>query len=145
MNAPFNTPAPADSADAPHPIDVHVGLRIRARRKAVGVTQEALAKALGLTFQQVQKYERGSNRVSASKLYEAAAFLGCEISELFPPIERNPAAPTAEDDVLQRLAFARGGFHVASLYLALPADRRDALVRVARALQDEAAAEADES
>ena len=61
---------------SPNPIDLHVGGRIRMRRKVLGVSQERLAEALGLTFQQVQKYERGSNRVSASKLYEIARFLG---------------------------------------------------------------------
>ena len=54
---------------APNPVDVHVGLRIRLRRKELGVSQEKLAEAIGLTFQQVQKYERAANRVSASKLY----------------------------------------------------------------------------
>lgn len=53
-----------------HPIDLHVGARIRQRRKTLGMSQEMLADGIGLTFQQVQKYERGSNRVSASKLYD---------------------------------------------------------------------------
>jgi len=59
----------------PHPVDRHVGLRIRMRRKELGVSQEKLAEALGLTFQQVQKYERAANRVSASKLFEIARAL----------------------------------------------------------------------
>lgn len=63
------------SLNGPDPIDVHVGARLRARRKLIGSSQEALADALGLTFQQVQKYERGFNRISASKLYRAAAVL----------------------------------------------------------------------
>ncbi len=54
---------------SPNPVDIHVGKRIRARRKEVRVSQERLAEQLGLTFQQVQKYEKGANRVSASKLY----------------------------------------------------------------------------
>ncbi|MFN9926323.1 MAG: helix-turn-helix domain-containing protein, partial [Phenylobacterium sp.] len=52
-------------ADGPHPVDRHVGLRVRMRRKELGVSQERLAESLGITFQQVQKYERGANRVSA--------------------------------------------------------------------------------
>ena len=64
-----------DVSRSPNPIDVHVGRRVRQRRKAMGVTQERLADDLGLTFQQVQKYERGANRVSASKLYEIAVAL----------------------------------------------------------------------
>lgn len=59
----------------PHPVDLHVGARIRLARKDRGMSQEALADALGLTFQQVQKYERGSNRISASKMFEASKAL----------------------------------------------------------------------
>ncbi len=58
-----------DENDGPNPVDVHVGQRIRMRRLMVGVTQTQLADELRLTFQQVQKYEKGTNRVSASKLY----------------------------------------------------------------------------
>ena len=58
-----------------HPVDVHVGARMRQRRTLLGMSQEKLGEALGLTFQQVQKYERASNRVSASKLYEMARAL----------------------------------------------------------------------
>ncbi len=60
---------------SPNPVDLHVGARVRMRRKLLGVSQEKLAGALGLTFQQVQKYERGANRISASKLFEIARFL----------------------------------------------------------------------
>jgi transcriptional regulator with XRE-family HTH domain len=67
----------------PNPIDVHVGRRIRMRRLLVGMNQEALAKELGLTFQQVQKYEGGANRVSASRLSAIADVLGMPISFFF--------------------------------------------------------------
>src|SRR4029079_10891894 len=67
----------------PNPVDLHVGARIRMRRKILGVSQERLADDLGLTFQQVQKYERGANRVSASKLYEIARSLQAPISYFF--------------------------------------------------------------
>ena len=68
---------------SPNPIDVHVGKRIRARRKDVRVSQEKLAEQLGLTFQQIQKYEKGANRVSASKLYEIARALQASIEYFF--------------------------------------------------------------
>ena len=68
---------------SPNPVDLHVGARIRMRRRMQGVSQERLADALGLTFQQVQKYERGANRVSASKLYEIAASLRTPVSYFF--------------------------------------------------------------
>lgn len=67
----------------PNPIDTHVGSRIRLRRKTLGISQEKLADQLGLTFQQVQKYERGANRVSASKLYEIARALQSSIAFFF--------------------------------------------------------------
>ena len=59
-----------ENTPTPHPIDVHVGLRVRGRRHELGMSQSTLADALGVSFQQVQKYERGANRVSASMLWE---------------------------------------------------------------------------
>lgn len=67
----------------PHPVDLHVGAKVRMRRKFMGLSQDSLAKGLGLTFQQVQKYERGSNRISASKLYEISRFLKSHIGYYF--------------------------------------------------------------
>ena len=78
-----------------HPVDLHVGQRIRARRKALGVSQGRLAEALGLTFQQVQKYERGANRVSASKLWDIARTLQVDVSHFFSGLE-DYAAGVAE-------------------------------------------------
>ena len=70
----------------PNPIDVHVGNRVRMRRMLVGMSQEKLGDALGLTFQQVQKYEKGANRVSASRLYQMASTLGVPIQFFFDDI-----------------------------------------------------------
>ena len=67
----------------PNPIDLHVGARVRMRRKFLGLSQEALADAIELTFQQVQKYERGANRISASKLYEISNTLKVPIPYFF--------------------------------------------------------------
>ena len=72
--------------DAPSPIDVHVGRRIRLRRTLLGMSQEKLGKAIGLTFQQVQKYEHGANRVGASRLFRIAQVLGVPISFFFDEI-----------------------------------------------------------
>lgn len=69
--------------EGPHPVDRHVGLRIRMRRKEIAVSQERLAEALGITFQQVQKYERGANRVSASKLWEIARALKTSVNYFY--------------------------------------------------------------
>jgi transcriptional regulator with XRE-family HTH domain len=62
-----------------NPIDVHVGNRVRMRRMLIGMSQEKLGEQLGLTFQQVQKYEKGSNRVSASRLYQMGQILGVPV------------------------------------------------------------------
>ena len=67
----------------PNPVDIHVGNRVRLRRKVLGLSQSDLGEALGLTFQQVQKYERGSNRISASKLFQAAQALKVPASYFF--------------------------------------------------------------
>jgi transcriptional regulator with XRE-family HTH domain len=78
-----------------HPVDIHVGRRVRDRRKALGITQERLGEQLGLTFQQVQKYERGVNRVSASKLFEIAHVLQVPVNWFF----EGDGAPAAEPDI----------------------------------------------
>jgi len=76
--------APGESTESrPSPIDVHVGSRIRLRRTLMGMSQERLGEALGLTFQQVQKYERGVNRVGASRLYDLSRVLDVPISFFF--------------------------------------------------------------
>lgn len=67
----------------PNPIDIHVGSRIRLRRSMVGMSQEKLGESLGITFQQIQKYEKGSNRVGASRLQNIAAVLNVPVSFFF--------------------------------------------------------------
>lgn len=67
----------------PNPIDVHVGARVRLRRTLLGMSQEKLGQAIGLTFQQVQKYERGTNRIGASRLHELAQVLEVPVSYFF--------------------------------------------------------------
>src|SRR5690348_2039760 len=81
----------------PGPVDVHVGSRIRVRRLLIGMNQETLARALGLTFQQVQKYEGGANRVSASRLSQIADVLGVPISHFFGELDPDGAAPSEHD------------------------------------------------
>ena len=74
---------PGKEERGPRPIDVHVGSRVRLRRIMLGVSQEKLAEGLGLTFQQVQKYERGVNRIGASRLFELTRLLDVPISFFF--------------------------------------------------------------
>lgn len=79
----------------PNPIDVHVGSRVRLRRMLVGMSQEKLGDMLGLTFQQVQKYEKGANRVGASRLYQISRILGVSVQFFFDDM---PAA-AGQDEV----------------------------------------------
>jgi transcriptional regulator with XRE-family HTH domain len=85
----------------PNPVDLHVGGRVRMRRKLLGVSQEQLADSLGLTFQQVQKYERGANRVSASKLYEIAKTLQVPVAFFFDGLA-DPMEGSSSDEVGQK-------------------------------------------
>ncbi|HXO03426.1 MAG TPA: helix-turn-helix transcriptional regulator [Stellaceae bacterium] len=82
-------------SDRPHPIDVHVGSRVRLRRNMLGLSQEKLGEAIGLTFQQVQKYERGANRIGASRLMELSRELDVPVSFFFDETDpvRAPAIP----------------------------------------------------
>ena len=77
----------------PNPTDKHVGSRVRMRRMMLGLSQEKLGDALGLTFQQVQKYEKGTNRIGASRLQQIAHFLQVPVSFLFEGAPDPPAAP----------------------------------------------------
>ena len=79
----------------PNPIDVHVGSRVRTRRLALGMSQEKLGAALGLTFQQVQKYEKGTNRISASRLQHVSRILQVPVEYLF---EGTPGQHKAKDN-----------------------------------------------
>jgi transcriptional regulator with XRE-family HTH domain len=116
---------------SPNPIDLHVGARIRTRRKILGVSQEKLAEALGLTFQQVQKYERGANRVSASKLYAIAAALQTQIAYFFegladPALGRSDVSETGAEQFVHDFLMTPEGLELAGLF---PKVRRGAVRR----------------
>lgn len=87
--------------EGPNPADIHVGARVRLRRTMLGMSQEKLGEALGLTFQQVQKYERGANRVGASRLWEMSRVLDVPVSYFFEELDGTPqggAAASGERD-----------------------------------------------
>jgi transcriptional regulator with XRE-family HTH domain len=99
--------------DKPNPIDVHVGSRVRLRRNMLGLSQEKLGEAIGLTFQQVQKYERGVNRIGASRLHDLSRVLDVPVSFFFDDIDpvkasaipagfAEPAAEAFDVDPLRR-------------------------------------------
>jgi transcriptional regulator with XRE-family HTH domain len=86
----------AAAAGHPNPIDVHVGSRVRLRRTLLGMSQEKLGEAIGLTFQQVQKYERGANRIGSSRLFDLSRVLDVPIAYFFEDMqpgvaERSPS------------------------------------------------------
>ncbi len=100
-------------ASVPNPVDVHVGHRVRLRRTLLGMSQEKLGKALGLTFQQVQKYERGVNRIGSSRLYRLSQILDVPVSFFFddmpaldegaaPGLGEGPAEPFEKDPMVKR-------------------------------------------
>ena len=97
-------------ADTPHPVDIHVGARVRLRRIELGMSQERLAAELGLTFQQVQKYERASNRISASRLYHIGKVLDVKVPFFYEGYSdagslsgfAEPPAEAFQSDLLQR-------------------------------------------
>ena len=117
-----------------HPTDTHVGAMIRGRRKALGISQQALADRLGVSFQQVQKYERGDNRISASKMYAVAHCLSCPTTYFFDGLstchistEGGPLMLIAED------------LEVVRLLSTIPSSKvRRQIVTLARALAAEA-------
>jgi transcriptional regulator with XRE-family HTH domain len=80
---------------APNPTDKHVGSRVRMRRMMLGLSQEKLGDALDLTFQQIQKYEKGTNRIGASRLQQIAHFLQVPVAFFFEGAPDAPAGPTA--------------------------------------------------
>lgn len=76
----------------PDPVDVHVGSRVRLRRTLLGMSQEKLGEALGLTFQQIQKYERGANRIGSSRLFKLSKILDVPVSFFFDDMASETAA-----------------------------------------------------
>lgn len=138
-----------DASRSPNPIDVHVGRRVRQRRKAMGVTQERLADDLGLTFQQVQKYERGANRVSASKLYEIAVALQTGTEYFFDGLA-DPSqlktgggeAEPASEKFVNAFLMSSEGLELAELFSRLKSPRlRKRIVELVRSMVEDTDAE----
>ena len=82
--------------DGPHPVDRHVGRRVCEKRISLGYNQSDLGRALGLTFQQIQKYEKGANRISASKLWDIARFFKVDVSYFFQGLSAQPGMAEGE-------------------------------------------------
>lgn len=118
-----------------HPVDVHVGKRIRHRRWMVGMTQQQLAEKVGIKFQQIQKYETGMNRVSASRLWDVAAALSVSVSFFFEGLEQvevNDEHANVPGDILAD----REALELVRSYYAIPENQRRRLFELARVLSD---------
>ena len=114
--------------DVIDPFDIALGARIRARREELRITQAQLATAAEVTFQQIQKYERGVNRVSASRLALIAAALQAHPAEFFGGSESSD-----EGDAITKLRRIHDGMPLAEAYMSMQPDQRAALMMVARA------------
>lgn len=118
-----------------HPVDVHVGKRIRHRRWMVGMTQQQLADQVGIKFQQIQKYETGMNRVSASRLWDISATLGVPIAFFFEGIDTSKGQTGAvEGDILAD----KEALELVRSYYAIPEQQRRRLFDLARVLSEAA-------
>lgn len=124
-----------------HPVDVHVGKRIRHRRWMVGMTQQQLGENVGIKFQQIQKYETGMNRVSASRLWDIAAALEVPVSFFFEGIgdEGTPKIEALMQGTVGRgdLLADKEALELVRSYYAIPEQQRRKLFDLARVLSDE--------
>ena len=120
-----------------HVVDVHVGKRIRQRRWLVGMTQQKLAECVGIKFQQIQKYETGANRVSASRLWEIADALEVDVGFFFEGLkEENVAAPDDAAHVPADMMGDKEAMDLVRSYYAIPENQRRRLFELARVLSD---------
>jgi transcriptional regulator with XRE-family HTH domain len=118
-----------------HPVDSHVGQRIRQRRWMSGMTQQQLAEKVGIKFQQIQKYETGMNRVSASRLFDVAQALDVPVSFFFEGLGgTSTAAPAAADSGLGDLLSDKEALELVRSYYAIPEAQRRRLFDLARVL-----------
>lgn len=124
------------TSNGPHPIDVHVGIRVRGRRHELGMSQSALADALGMSFQQVQKYERGANRVSASVLWEMSEAMEVPVAYFYEGFGAGPERQSPDSPHAPSLLFeTNDGFELAQAFLQLPEGPvRKVVVNLARQL-----------
>ena len=130
-----------DKDETIHPVDRHVGRRVQEKRLNLGLTQTALANAVGVSFQQVQKYEKGTNRVSASKLFEIALFMKEEIAFFFDgvPLQQPGMAEAAAPGFAHDFPMTKQSLEIAKLAPRLPLRKQKAVVQIMREMLDEGA------
>ncbi|WP_299788888.1 helix-turn-helix transcriptional regulator [uncultured Marivita sp.] len=122
-----------------HPVDVHVGKRIRHRRWLVGMTQQQLAEKVGIKFQQIQKYETGANRVSASRLWDIADALEVPVAFFFEGMEdaqEKQASGLPTEAIPADLLGDKEALDLIRSYYSIPENQRRRLFELARVLSD---------
>jgi transcriptional regulator with XRE-family HTH domain len=121
------------SSKSPDPMDIALGAAVRIRRRTIGLSQEALAEQCGVSFQQIQKYENGANRISFSRLVQIARALRCRVTDLMDVFD-GADAETAEDlDLLSRMRVP-GAVELLTGYEKLAPDVRGSLLNLVRTL-----------
>jgi len=119
-----------------HAVDVHVGKRIRHRRWMNGTTQQQLADAVGIKFQQIQKYETGMNRVSASRLWDIAHALDVPVTFFFEGIDQNQPAADSNSAMPTDILADKEALELLRSYYAIPENQRRRLFDLARVLSE---------
>ncbi|MFT6944281.1 MAG: transcriptional regulator with XRE-family HTH domain [Yoonia sp.] len=121
-----------------HPVDVHVGKRIRHRRWMNGTTQQQLAEAVGIKFQQIQKYETGMNRVSASRLWDISKFLNVDVAFFFEGLDEGVPSVASTSDMPGDILKDKEALELLRSYYAIPENQRRRLFDLARVLSEAA-------
>ncbi len=123
-----------DADSSPHPIDVHVGRRVAVRRLSLRYNQSDLGRALSLTFQQVQKYEKGANRISASKLWLIAQFLEVDLSYFFEGLATDGSDASVVSDASKGAAPTRQSMEISSRVVGLPVSQQKLVLELVRSM-----------
>ncbi|RAK58119.1 helix-turn-helix domain-containing protein [Phenylobacterium deserti] len=135
---------PDPSTKAPDPMDIALGAAVRIRRRTIGLSQEALAEQCGVSFQQIQKYENGANRISFSRLVQIARALKCRVVDLMDVLDTPEGGTNSDIDVLTRMR-TPGALELLSAYERLAPESRASLVALLRSLTNEPALAANQA
>ncbi|MDP3745545.1 MAG: helix-turn-helix transcriptional regulator [Phenylobacterium sp.] len=123
------------SNKTPDPMDVALGASVRIRRRTIGMSQEALAEQCGVSFQQIQKYENGANRISFSRLVQIARALRCRVVDLMDVLDTSGAEIGGDIDMLSRIR-TPGALELLTAFERLPQEARTSLVNLLRTLTE---------
>lgn len=124
------------SVKSPDPMDIALGAAVRIRRRTIGLSQEALAEKCGVSFQQVQKYENGANRISFSRLVQIARALDCRVVDLMDVLDAPDREASGDLDLLARMR-TPGAIDLLAAYERMAPEARASLVALLRSLTGE--------